>query len=344
MSLHGTLAVISQRACTLTFFDLNTGEQVLHVPDLPLQPHELAYDAKRKLLYISRTYDNGWFFQHGAYGQDIDVFDIEQRKLLDSISVAPYGGPHGLRMDADGILLYASVEDGFEGAGGVLGINLASRKITKKAPSGGAHSHWFVLTKDCKKAYTTNKDKGVSVLDLETGALVKKLDIPGSEEGDISTDGRFAYYPFPALKPAEYGKGEVGFKVIDTTTDEVVKTVLTELPIMSILATPHGKIMVAHANMTHNERLGRLAPANGVLSLYDAETYELEGQVQIGVMPLTMRVDAAGSIGVIAGMFCGTVSVVDLRSMKVKMVLEVDTEVVQGGLPEGRAHGMAFIP
>jgi DNA-binding beta-propeller fold protein YncE len=340
MSLQNSLAVISQSGCSLSFFNISTGERLFHLPNLPNQPHELAYDAGRRLLYISHTYKSGYYYKHGDYCQDISVFDIGLHKIIDTISIAPYGGPHGLRLSSNGEVLFSSFEHGLEDGGGVLSIDLTTRKLIK-AVGSGSHPHWFVLTKDENKAYTTNKDKDfISALDLKTGNLKTKITFPQSEEGDISVDGRFVYFPFPSLSPT-MREGDVGFKVIDTSTDEVVRTIVTELPVISVFTTAQNKLMVGHYNNEYSHELSKMVFKPGRLELYDLETLQLEGEVEIGMMPLTMRASPDGFIGVVGNMMSGTVTVVDLQEMKVLRVLEVD--VVPVGAPNQGAHGMAFI-
>jgi hypothetical protein len=340
MSLQNSLAVISQSGCSLSFFNINTGERLFHLPGLPNQPHELAYDVGRRLLYISHTYQNGYYYKHGDYCQDISVFDVDLHKIIETINIAPYGGPHGLRISSTGDVLFSSFEYGLEDGGGVLSIDLKTRKVIK-AIGSGSQPHWFVLTKDENKAYTTNKDKDfVSVLDLKTGSLEAKIPFPQSEEGDISVDGRFVYFPFPSLSPATW-KGDVGFKIIDTSTDEIVGTILTEFPIISVFTTAQNKLMVGHYNNVHSNELNRTIFNPGRLQLYDLETLQSEGEVEIGMMPLTMRASSDGCIGVVGNMMSGTVTVVDLQKMKVLRVLDVD--IVPAGTPNQGAHGMAFI-
>ena len=341
MSLQNSLAVISQSGCSLSFFNISTGERLFHLPGLPSQPHELAYDIKRRLLYISHTYKNGYYYKHGDYCQDISVFDVDQQKIIDTISVAPYGGPHGLRLSSTGDVLFSSFEHGLEDGGGVLSIDLNTRKVVK-AVGSGSRSHWFVLTKDENKAYTTNKDKDfVSALDLKTGSLKAKIPFPQSEEGDISVDGRFVYFPFPSMSPSGYTGKDVGFKVIDTSTDEVIRTILTELPVISVFTTAQNKLMTGHYRNEYSQELNRTVSKTGRLQLFDLESLQSEGEVEIGIMPLTMRASPDGSIGVVGNMASGTVTVVDLQQMEVLRVLDVD--IPPAGAPNQGAHGMAFI-
>ncbi|KAJ4296719.1 hypothetical protein N0V90_006767 [Kalmusia sp. IMI 367209] len=350
MSLHNTLAVISQAGCSLSFFSLTSGARVLHISNLTAQPHEVAYDSESKRLFISHTYEYGFYNKHGAYAHYISVFDIENQAVSRIIDTSPYRGPHGVRLSPDAKILYAAIEDGFtdSGPGGVIGIDLTSSEypIIKAVPSA-ARCHWLALADNGRKAYTTNKElQYISVLDLAGAKLTKTIPFPGSEEGDVSPDGRFAYYPFPTLslisvKPAE----EFGFKVIDTTTDEVVRTVLTDVPVMSVKSVSNDKVLVVHFASEIDAASKQLVPLNSKVSVYDTHNFEHQGEVEVGLFPLTTLVASGDETVFVANMASGTVDVVDLRQMKVAKTLEVDDGVgkVQNAPINQGAHGMALI-
>lgn len=350
MSLENTLAVISQAGCSLSFFNLTSGERVLHVTDLRAQPHEVAYDTQSKRLFISHTYEYGFYNKHGDYAHHISVFDVEKQAVVHVIDLSPYRGPHGIKLSSDAKVLYAAIEDGFreDGLGGVIGIDVTSDEFpVVKAVSSAARSHWLVLADDDKKAYTTNKEiQYISVLDLSTERMLKKVPFPGSEEGDVSFDGNFVYYPFPTLgltsaKP----EGEFGFKVIDTSTNEVVKTVLTDLPVMAVKALTHGKILVVHFACRIDTTSKQLVPLNSKVSFYDTQTWESEDEVEVGLFPLTTLIANDGKTAFVANMASGTVDVIDVSQKIVLKTLEVDDGVgrVQNAPINQGAHGMALI-
>jgi DNA-binding beta-propeller fold protein YncE len=350
MSLENTLAVISQAGCSLSFFNLTSGERVLHVTNLEAQPHEIAYDAQTKRLFISHTYEYGFYNKHGDYAHHISVFDVRKQAVVHLIDLLPYRGPHGIKLSSDAKVLYVAIEDGFseDGPGGVIGIDVTSDEFpTVKAVPSAARSHWLVLADDSRKAYTTNKEvRHISVLDLSTQRLMKKIPFPGSEEGDVSSDGHFVYYPFPTLsltsdKPA----GEFGFKVIDTNTNEVATTVLTDLPVMAIKALTHEKVLAIHFACRIDTTSKQLVPLNSKVSIYNTRTWEIEGEVEVGLFPLTTLIVNEGKTAFVANMASGTVDIVDVSQKRVLKTLEVDDgdgRTQNAPINQG-AHGMALI-
>ena len=332
--MAGTLAVISQSGKSLSFFDVTSGERTAQMSDLIAEPHELCFDSKRNLLYLSHAYRHGHFWVHGDCSHEISVIDPVKKEVIYTIDVRPVLSPHGLVIDKQRDILYTSFEEDVNGGtGGIIGIDLNTRKVIKRI-SSETKSHWFVMTHDGKKAFTCNKTAAfISILDLENDRMIGKISVPGGvEEPAISIDGRFAFFPTPSM---QFGQQPEDPKVlvIDTTTNEIVKTVPLDLGADSVHVTSQGKIMVG------KYQFGK----EGRLALYDPESYALLGETEIGLLPLTLRSTFDGATGFVANIGAGTVSVVDLSSMKVLKTLEVDTEPTTGGALQG-AHGMAHFP
>jgi DNA-binding beta-propeller fold protein YncE len=331
------LAVISQSGCSLSFFDLSTNSLTGTIPNLLAEPHELCFDSKRNLLYISHTYRHGHFWVHGACSHEISVVDIATKKVVDVIDTRPALCPHGLIMDTDRDILYSSFEEHETGSGGgIIGINLSSRKVVKTINSS-TKSHWFVITPDGKKIYTCNKTaRFISILDVENEKMVGKIEVPGSEEPSISLDGRYAYFPTPG--------GDLGAPtenpevvVIDTETDQIVHKITLDMGPQATHVTSKGEIMVVQFRFE-----GGL-PKEGQLSLYEQGSYKFLGSVDTGVLPLTLKSSPDGKTGFVANMGAGTVSVVDLEKMVVKQTLVVDRVLQAGRKFVQGAHGMAFL-
>lgn len=131
-----TLAVVSQSGQTVNFFCLTTGQKTGQISDSIALPHELCFDDKTGLLYISHTYQHGWYASHGEFVSLISVVDSKASALVDIIDVGSFLGPHYLQIDKNRNLLYASIEAGISDemseSGGIIGIDLDSRTVVKK--------------------------------------------------------------------------------------------------------------------------------------------------------------------------------------------------------------------
>lgn len=342
MAQETTLAVVSQCGETLSFFDLNTGKRTHFIEDMIAEPHELCLDKKRNVLYCTHAYAHGHFWAHGDNGTKISIIDTETRKVTGTIDISPYAGPHGIRLHEPSDTLYLSVEFGFgeEGPGGVIAIDLKTHKVVGGAPAG-AKAHWMVITPDASKAYTCNKTAPfVSVIDLKSLKLLKKIEMPaGSEELDVSPDGKFVYVPTPSVsfdKPPE----DPTVKVIDTSTNEIVHSIPLELGPGTVHVTSKGQILVGQYRMEKGSETNML-PKPGKMAIFELGTYEKFGEVDVGLYALTVRSTIDGKVAFAANILGGTVDIIDLEKAEVFKTLEVDT--VRRADKQGHqgAHGMA---
>lgn len=335
--MQKTLAVVSQTGESLSFYNLHTGVCTAQVSNLIAEPHELAFDKSRNLLYLSHTYRHGNYWVHGPYAHEISIVDTNTKCLHSTIDTRPALGPHGMVVDANADLLYVAVEELSPGSsGGLIVIDLSAREVKKNIASE-SKPHWFLLTPDSKKAYTCNKSQPfISVLDIESQSVLCKIDFPTCEEPSMSPDGRYAYFPTPGTTLGAPAK-EPCLKVIDTSTDSIIHSVPMERGAQSVHVTPQGAILVG------NYVFGKGTPADaGWLAVYKPDTWECVGEVEIGGIPLTMRASEDGRFAFAANILRGTVSVVDLEALAVVRTLEVDLVLKEGKKTHLGAHGWHF--
>lgn len=266
--MSGTLAVVSQSGNSLSFFDVASGERTGHLTDLISEPHELILDSKRNLLYLSHSYRHGHFWKHGDCGHEISVIDPVSREVTDIITIAPCLGPHGLAIDTKRDLLWCSYEEDEAGAqGGLVAIDLSSRKVIKRIEST-AKTHWFALAANGTKAYTCNKtEEFISVLDLEKGRMTGKISSPSTEECDVSRDGKLVYFPTPGT---QIGKNPdtPQVLVIDTSTDAITTKIPLEHGASSLHVSEDGKLMVGQYHFGSGDPASPMV-RDGCLSVYD---------------------------------------------------------------------------
>lgn len=342
-----TLAVVSQSGQTLNLFDLTSGLRTGEVTDLIAEPHELCFDERTGLLYISHTYQHGWYASHGAFVSFISVFDSKTRAVVDTIDISPYLGPHYLQIDKGRDMLYASVEGGIvkesPESGGIVGIDLHTRTVTKRIASGHK-SHWFVMTPDGSKAYTCNKEAGfISVIDLVAERLLQTIAIPGGcEQPGISRDGSFAFFPSPAI-------GQIGYapciKVVDTGLDEISHSIPLETGAVTVHVDSQDRLLVGIYRIHVDEKTSKPIPSYGGVSCFQSigSSYEQIGTVEAGLVPLTITSHPDGNTAYVSNIFSGTLSIVDTNKMSVKKVLDVDTEQRKDKAMHQGAHGIALM-
>ena len=344
ITISGTLAVVSQTGQTLSFFDIASGERTAHITDLTSEPHELCYDARRNLLYLSHTYRFGHFWKHGENSHEISVINLHTKKVVDIIDTRPAKAPHGLILDQQKDTLYISVEElpnQESGGGGIITIDLETRKIIRTIPSA-YKSHWFAMTPDAKKAYTCNKDASfISIIDLEREKMIGKIDVPGCEEPSMSPDGKHAYFPTPGF---QFGKNPANpvIKVIDTTTDQIVHEIKMDKGALSTHVGSRGTIFAGAYTCAESGSAMYAADGAG-LAMYHPETRRKLGEVGAGVFPLTIRTSPDERLGFLTSVTYETVTVIDLKERSVLRTLVVDGRKRGDKFLHVGAHGMAFI-
>jgi hypothetical protein len=347
---NNTLAVVSQSGESLSFFDLSSGKRLGQLSNLIKEPHELQLDPRTNLLYLTHTYEHGMYGNHGKYSHQLSVIDCANgRRIVDTIDVSPYKGPHGMALDQVSNILYVSVEGGIpnsENGGGIIGIDLTTRKVVK-AISSGHFSHWFVMTPDGRKAFTCNKEAGfVSVIDLEKEKLAGKIEMNGGcEQPGISKDGRWAYFPNPTLSMKE-ALADPCIKVVDTTTHEIVRTIRMDRGALCVHVDSKDRLLVGQYSLKFEEQAERPTPLNGrllILAPEDQAFAEL-GSVEVELMPLTIFSSPNADRAFVSNIFSGTVTVVELEKMLVKRTLEIDTVRREDKYLHQGAHGLELVP
>ncbi|MEU7281989.1 YncE family protein [Streptomyces sp. NPDC045431] len=334
--MNDVLAVVSQSGSTVAFFDAVTYERLGEVA-VPPEPHELCFDAARRRLYCTVTYRSGYYHANTGRARELVVIDPDERRVVDVVDLAPEWAPHGLALDPAGGLLWVSVEAYGDEEGALVALDARSLKPVRRAAVGAPGPHWFVLTPDGRRAYTANKEAPfVSVVDVASGALVDRIEVPGGSEGiTVSPDGRYVYAagpkgdfgPDPARNP--------GVRVIDTATGAVVRTLPTEGVVFPVHTTSTGLVLAGELRMTAGgSALGSQGP--GLLHVYDG--FEERTRVEVGAFPLTITSSPDGRYGYVAAVSSSTVTVVDLAERAVVTTLEV------GRSGEPGAHGLAYIP
>ncbi|WP_158881688.1 YncE family protein [Amycolatopsis anabasis] len=330
------LAVVSQSGPTVTFFDAVTHEK-LDVLEVPPEPHELCFDPDRRVLYCVSTYHSGYYHDNTGRARELTVIDVATREVAEVIDLGPEHGPHGLALDRARNRLYVSVEANETEPGGVLVLDTERRAPIDRIPTGAPGPHWFAITPDGRRGYATNKEAPfVSVVDLETGTMTGRIDVPGSEGLDVSPDGRYVYVAAPKGDFGGVPAAQPGIRVIEVATGEIVGLLPTEHVVFPVHVTGTGLILAGELSMAGDgSALGE--HADGALHVYAPETHRHLGRVAVGRFPLTITSSPDGRFGYVANVDSSTVSVVDLTRLEPVAVLEV----ARSGEPG--AHGLAYL-
>jgi hypothetical protein len=104
--------------------------------------------------------------------------------------------------------------------------------------------HWFAITPDGTRGYATNKEApDVSVVDLETGTLVDRIAVPGSEGIAASPDGRTVALAAPYGDLSRPASDPTGVRLVDVTAGKVTGLLPTEHLVYPVHITATGLLL-----------------------------------------------------------------------------------------------------
>jgi DNA-binding beta-propeller fold protein YncE len=350
----GVLLVASQMGQKLDFFDVPSLDRLASIDDLIAQPHEMAYDPARRVAYLTHTYREGAYGEGKPKGHELSVIDVDRREVVDVIDISPWGGPHDVEFDPAADLIYTGVERDADGRNGLLAIDAETREVVWDVPLAADNTHWITLSPDGSRCYASHKEvESISVIDLRERVELDPIPSPGgTEEIDVSPDGRFLFAAAPVMsitidvshgrlikKAPPAGTPTPRLLKIDTETNEVVGTLggFTER-VSAMRVGPTGVVLVSEMHFPEPDAPSDTA-VPGLVHAIDGDTMERLGIATTEELPFTIRFSPDGGTAFVANLKTGTVSVLDVASCEVVRTLDNNPGVGFGG-----THGMTFAP
>jgi YVTN family beta-propeller protein len=298
------LILVDKLGSRVRFLTPDTYKELSSI-DVGTKPHEIAISPDRKTAYVT-VYGDGVYGNNPHPGKTIAIIDIASRQMTGTIDVSPYIAPHGLMIDAHG-MLYVTCDLSRK----LLIIDPHKKSIEAAIDTEGT-GHFLAILPDASKAYVANKnDKPfISVIDLKTRKMIGTIPAPNGTQGiAASPDGkRVLAVDFVAPQ----------LIVIDTTTDTVVDTV----PLKGAAAefrvkySPDGTEIMTTAS---NEPTANLLKA--------ADLHGPQIVLTVGKVPMGMAFAADGRTALVANHGEGTVSVVDLKEGRVTSKFDAGTGI-----------------
>lgn len=183
---HALLAVVSKGLPGVTLYDAATDRRLCEVK-MEVAPHEAAFSADGRTLYVP-IYSSANIGQPGPDGHTIHFVRTADCTIEHSLDTGEVKRPHYPELGPDG-LLYVTAEQ----QQAILVVDPARRAITGMLPTGSSNSHFFALSPDGRRIYTSNvSDRTVSVIDVPARRLLATVDAGASNQRmTVSPDGRW---------------------------------------------------------------------------------------------------------------------------------------------------------
>jgi YVTN family beta-propeller protein len=272
--------------------------------ELPKNPHDFALSADHRFAYVP-IYGPGIYNRNPEPGHELYVLDLAERKVANVIDLSPYRSPHGVQIDANG-MVYVTAELDRK----ILVVDGKAGRIVDTISHEGS-GHWLAVLPDGSKGYVANKDDKpfVSVLDLRTRKQIGTVPMPRGTQGiTASLDGK-------RVIAMDLARPEIA--VIDTATDTVLDRIAladTTDPAYKAYYSPDGKWL--------------LTMAGSSISIFDAANLRSpQRTLKVGASPMGIGFSADGKTALVANHGDGTVSVVDIASATVTKTFKAGTGI-----------------
>lgn len=242
----GSLLLVGNKGeDTVSFIDLDSGEELARVPTSHGWPHEIAPSPDGSQAAVVNYQDH-----------HIDIFDLESRAIVETIDLGEHTRPHGIMWLSDDRIIAST-----EGNQSIVEVS-ADRDVTGiKTNEDG--THMVVVSPDGRLAYTANLGAGtISLIDLETDRLVKTVRAGAGTEGiDLTPDGKELWISNRAANTVIVYDAE--------TLDSLTKLTVGKFP-LRLAISPDGQYAVTSNLM------------DGSLSVIDVDTRTLVRTIEVG--------------------------------------------------------------
>lgn len=180
------MAVVSKGLPGVTIYDAATDRQICQVK-MDVAPHEAAFSPGGHMLYVP-IYSSANIGQPGPDGHTINFVSTADCRIEYALDTGAVKRPHFAEVGPDG-MLYVTAEQ----QESILIIDPRRRTIVGRMPTGSRNTHFFALSPDGSKLFTSNiGDRTLSVIDVPGRRLLATVDAGASNQRmTVSPDGRW---------------------------------------------------------------------------------------------------------------------------------------------------------
>jgi YVTN family beta-propeller protein len=306
----GFLLVANKGDHTLGIIDPVAGKQVATVEETGVTGHEVTASPDGRTAYVPIYGDSG-VGRPGSDGRTMDVIDIASRRRVATVDFGRPERPHHPVFGPDG-RLYVTTEL----TNTITIVDPKTLQIVDRVPTGQPESHMVALTRDGRRAYTSNAHAGtVSAIDLAAKKVLAVIPISKyAQRIAVSVDDKWAF-------TADQTQPELA--VIDTATNAVKHRV--KLPGMAYgtAPTPDGRYLVM-----------ALISVNKV-GVLDLQTMQLARTIDVPKAPQEVVVRPDGRVAYVSCDASKQVAVIDTKDWKLERLIDA------GPLADGLAWAPA---
>jgi YVTN family beta-propeller protein len=224
----GLLLVANKADRTLGVIDPRAGSQVATVDESGQTAHEVAASPDGRFAYLP-IYGDAGVGRPGSDGRTMDVIEIARRRRGATVDFGAPQRPHEALFGTDG-RLYVTAEL----SNSIKVVDPRTNAVVDTIPTGQPESHMLALSRDGKRAWTSNVGPGtVSAIDLSARRV--RAVIPVAKKAQriaLSTDEKWLFTA---------DQGEPRLAVIDVAKNEVARWVALPAIAYGTAPTPDGR-------------------------------------------------------------------------------------------------------
>ena len=180
------MAVVSKGLPGIVLFDADTDEEICRTTMKPA-PHEAAFSRDGRTLYVP-VYSPANIGQPGPDEHEIHFLRTSDCSIEATLDTGDYKRPHFPEEGPSG-MLYVTAEL----KESILVVDPKGKKIVGTIPTGSTSTHFFAMTSDEKKIFTSNVGAAtVSVLDVAGRKLITSVSTgSGNQRMTVSPDDKW---------------------------------------------------------------------------------------------------------------------------------------------------------
>jgi YVTN family beta-propeller protein len=295
---QGLLLVANKGDHTLGIIDPVAGKQIAVVDEGDVTGHEVAASPDGQRAFVP-IYGNSGVGSPGTDGRTVDVIDIPNHKLFETLNLDKPLRPHCAVFGPKDGLLYVTTEL----ANSITVIDPKTLRIVATIPTDQPESHMLAITRDNTRAYTANVHAGtVSVIDLVARKPVAVIKVsPVAQRISLSIDDRWAF-------TADQTKPQLA--VIDTQTNKIAKWI--PLPGLAYGTTP----------TLDNHWLLVTLPALGKVGVVDLSSMKLVRTIKVPKSPQEILVRPDDEVAYVSCHESRKVAAINLKTWDVQKLIE----------------------
>lgn len=294
----GVLLVANKGDHTLGIIDPALGKQVATVEQSGVTGHEVIASPDGKTAYVPIYGDSG-VGKPGSDGRTMDVIDIASRKRVATVDFGRPERPHCAQFGADG-RLYVTTELSKT----VTVIDPRTNAIVERIPTDQPESHMVALTRDGKRAYTSNVHVGtVSAIDVKAKKVVAVIPVSSyAQRIALSVDDKWAF-------TADQTSPRLA--VIDTAANKVAQWIALPGIAYGTAPTPDGKFLV-------------ITVVGGVnkVAVLDLKTMQIARTIDVPAAPQEVLVRPDGRMAYVSCDASKKVAAIDTATWKVDRLID----------------------